>query len=504
MRNVEPVSFVLAETKMTDAGREAFLAALGAPKWGLDLDNGAGELVEMAGRFCYRSFEPGLNPNVTKTRKDHKAYIGNILKQGHGSVLEHATTTVGFLNVSRVFTHEIVRHRAGTAFCLAGDAQIWSGARCNGRWDGVKRRWTMRELYEKTLSAHGRSRLKILTVRTFDGDLIVPAKIRRIFKSGVKNVYKIILKNGRSVRASADHLFLGRTKWVRLGDLSAGDEIACNGTHVVPRSDIHRAKISANMMGAKNHRWSGDQASQQAGRLRAYKKFVPDLCARCGAADKLHRHHRDENTLNNDPKNVEFLCATCHQHQHHLGRQLTVCWSEVVAVQPDGAEETFDLEVDHPAHNFVIDGVVTHNSQESLRFVRLDDLSAWFPGDLAALDNDGSIREAFQRAFENAEEACGETFKKLGVDDMSFGDKKKVTSAVRRMVPMGVATGIIVTANHRAWRNIIEQRCTMHAEQEIREVMWHVAADFKERYSSIYQDMELNLNGTVAFEHSKV
>jgi thymidylate synthase (FAD) len=72
-------------------------------------------LVEFGGRLCYRSWTPGANPNVQKIREDSKEYLGNILKSGHGSVLEHANYSFIFDNVSRVFTHEMVRHRAGVA-----------------------------------------------------------------------------------------------------------------------------------------------------------------------------------------------------------------------------------------------------------------------------------------------------------------------------------------------------------------------------------------------------
>lgn len=73
------------------------------------------DLVEAAGRACYRSWEPGLNPNVTKVRTDQELYLRNILNSGHGSVLEHANYSFTFHHVSRVLTHELVRHRAGTA-----------------------------------------------------------------------------------------------------------------------------------------------------------------------------------------------------------------------------------------------------------------------------------------------------------------------------------------------------------------------------------------------------
>lgn len=78
-------------------------------------DKDAEVLVEFGGRECYKSWEPGLNPNVTKVREDSTEYLGNILRSGHGSVLEHANFSFVFSNVSRIFTHEFVRHRAGVA-----------------------------------------------------------------------------------------------------------------------------------------------------------------------------------------------------------------------------------------------------------------------------------------------------------------------------------------------------------------------------------------------------
>lgn len=73
-------------------------------------------LVEFGGRACYRSWEPGLNANVTRIRTDRQEYFANILRSGHGSVLEHANYSFTIRNCSRVFTHELVRHRAGSAF----------------------------------------------------------------------------------------------------------------------------------------------------------------------------------------------------------------------------------------------------------------------------------------------------------------------------------------------------------------------------------------------------
>ena len=72
-------------------------------------------LIELSGRACYKSFGTGLNPNVTKVRDNPRDYLTNVLAKADGSILEHASVTFAFLNVSRIFTHELVRHRAGTA-----------------------------------------------------------------------------------------------------------------------------------------------------------------------------------------------------------------------------------------------------------------------------------------------------------------------------------------------------------------------------------------------------
>lgn len=109
----------LAETRLDPKGIEQLAKHYAATEW-LDRarkmqPNESEFLIELSGRACYKSFGVGLNPNVTKIRDNPKDYIANVLEKGDGSILEHATVTFAFLNVSRIFTHELVRHRAGTA-----------------------------------------------------------------------------------------------------------------------------------------------------------------------------------------------------------------------------------------------------------------------------------------------------------------------------------------------------------------------------------------------------
>ncbi len=140
MHETAPQVFLIARPSIDVDGMRAYLADVGGESWlerrlGETAPDGAGDatgtsasaggagslnggetLVEFGGRACYRSWEPGLNPNVSRVRTDQREYFANILRSAHGSVLEHANYSFVIRNCSRVFTHELVRHRAGSAF----------------------------------------------------------------------------------------------------------------------------------------------------------------------------------------------------------------------------------------------------------------------------------------------------------------------------------------------------------------------------------------------------
>lgn len=66
-------------------------------------------------------------------------------------------------------------------------------------------------------------------------------------------------------------------------------------------------------LGEKNPNWKGENACSQSGRLRAENWFPnPKPCEICNS-QKSERHHKDGNTLNNDPGNIQWLCR-----KHHM------------------------------------------------------------------------------------------------------------------------------------------------------------------------------------------
>jgi thymidylate synthase (FAD) len=104
-----PSIFLIARQQIDQNNLDAFLESEGVEKWSTDTEVAGQVVVEVGGRLCYKSYSkprPGGNA----------AYIEHILEVGHGSVLEHATFTFIVTGVSRSFTHELIRHRAGFGY----------------------------------------------------------------------------------------------------------------------------------------------------------------------------------------------------------------------------------------------------------------------------------------------------------------------------------------------------------------------------------------------------
>ena len=72
-------------------------------------------LTSFYAKLCYSSLVLGKNANIKRTR-DIRKNIEHTMEVGHGSVFEHFGLNFVTTDCSRIFTHELVRHRVGTAF----------------------------------------------------------------------------------------------------------------------------------------------------------------------------------------------------------------------------------------------------------------------------------------------------------------------------------------------------------------------------------------------------
>jgi thymidylate synthase (FAD) len=105
----DPKVYLVGRQVVDDEALAAFLSDHNVKRWSTDTEVAGEALIEVAGRLCYMSFakpRPGGNA----------AYLGHILAVGHGSVLEHSVYNLILTGVSRSFTHELIRHRAGFGY----------------------------------------------------------------------------------------------------------------------------------------------------------------------------------------------------------------------------------------------------------------------------------------------------------------------------------------------------------------------------------------------------
>jgi len=184
-----PKVYCIAEPKINSEVMREYLREIGGEKWfdrifcQPDYEIPAAEgLVEFMGRLCYKSWEPGLNANVTKIREDRDDYLLNILRSGHGSVLTHAWFNFAIHDGSRVFTAEMNRHAVGTAiseqslrYVRLNNLRFWnpSGLHEDTVDEGEKLIAAFEEFYERA------------TEREFSDDMefaqkkIITSKLRR-------------------------------------------------------------------------------------------------------------------------------------------------------------------------------------------------------------------------------------------------------------------------------------------------------------------------------------
>lgn len=265
-----------------------------------------------------------------------------------------------------------------------------------------------------------------------------------------------------------------------------------------------------------------------------YWKHKKSYCELCGNTDinSLEVHHIDENHFNNVPSNLITLCESCHQRVHNKNLLFAIP-DTVVSIEYVGCIPVFDIEMDSPYHNFVANGVVVHNCNYS---------KDKFGGDVTYIlpfylkrgyavykdllsknedeDYDSPIEELFHVYEDDMSEENRNAFWKfydyfIAAERCSDGyldsikSGKSTPEEARWMLPLGLATKIVVTANYREWRHIFKLRCEKHAHPEMRRIMcalWLVLNtqipvifdDIRDMVNEYLDDDQGLMNGLVA------
>ena len=624
MRETSPSVFLVARPSIDVEGMRAYLADVGGASW-LDrrleesegAPNAAQLLVEFGGRVCYRSWEPGLNPNVTRVRADQEQYLGNLLRSLHGSVLEHASYSFAFRNCSRVFCYdaetevltsdgwkpwpevdgtesfasldpttdelefqEAEQHFVGdydgpmyrvkseqVDLLVTPEHRMWvrrhdtQAARRGEQTYGVERPAAIsgkRVQYQKTAKWTGQE----------SGFVELPCAVRSlVYPDGRSNGKRTYAAISFPIRAFAKFLgwylaegslnrhqiVLYQNRGPQLEEISAvirdlgltaysppnsQGQVRTSNTPLRDFLASLGCKAHEKVIPALVHDWgpqtlrdfltafaSGDGSTRKDGNhtviyttSRTMADDLQVLAIKAGWSANVRVDDR-VGLKRVMPNGQEFLnrriCFIVSlvktrvrplvnhglgkphdQWQHYRGKVYCVKVPNGLLFVRRGGKPV----VSGNTHELVRHRAGSAFSQESLRYVRLTDIGFRVPPALEPIrDQVVTLVEQLQEFQASAADTLG-----LDEDGLPFEAKKEVTSALRRLAPIGLSTDILWTANVRTLRHVIEMRTAQGAEEELRLIFDMVARVMRKEAPGLFQDFEPRDDGSWVPQHRKV
>ena len=422
-----------------------------------------------------------FNDETQEMTERDEGLIRFLMRERHGSPFEHGYFR--FLVKAPIFVvREHHRHRAG--HCLPGSAEIWLETIAPRAGRQIRRR-TIAEIYRnwhlgfrdslgrvRRLASCTRLSARVLNEET---QLFELGRMRDVFQTGTKEIYELRTE-GQTLRCTAEHRILTADGWARAGELGTNDVIAVVGV---------RATNSGNQIPPSLRRGIGVWTSMQ--RLNLIKPI--DRCHLCG-----RRFQRDDLVLDHlvpvaadlgralDVQNLAPACTPCHRAKTNAEQKLAKrtnksagskyarLLSRPVRVSE---EETYDIEMEGPSHNFVADGVVVHNSYNEWSG-RYSKLEAEFyvpefvrtqvgkPGAYRFEPVDDATRETARAEIERAASEAFATYERL----LDQGVAKEVA---RSVLPLATYTKYYWSCNPRSLMHFCGLRNHEAAQYEIRQ-----------------------------------
>lgn len=202
---------------------------------------------------------------------------------------------------------------------------------------------------------------------------LIRNKIKDIRFEGIRDIYRIILEDGKKIDITLNHKFPTSNGLKKVSELLIGESLIVNdGYKQDPCSYIW------NLGTLPNYPVKGQSGFQK--RDTPYTKFLSirksllaehNCCQWCGKKHKrLEVHHLDGDHGNSDKENMAILCPSCHKKdEYKLGRLsmgmkgLYTSFKKITSIDFLKTDEVYDVEMEAPYHTFATkEGVVTCNS----------------------------------------------------------------------------------------------------------------------------------------------
>lgn len=362
---------------------------------------------------------------------------------------------------------------------------------------------------------------------------IVSSKITNIYINGEKETYTIKTVSGKEIRATLEHQFWTNQGWKRLKDFDGSTqlcEVQLAGNKITPKeiknsslsflgSDIFQgetrepSRLLSNLKIKKlsksknylftslSHGIESDKVSQVNPHRLVMENFklLEEL-------EQLEVRHFNENSFDNRLENFPWGSSKGNKIDNISNNSFSDncgAFVEIESIERFGKEITYDLEVEHPEHNFIANGLVVHNSfdVQSYRFCS--------GKVIAVADGKTDIETAFylrpvgeysdrkgKKYYYSAEQRekdlqwCLEASRKYKLD-LEFGMSEE---HARGKIPFDYRQHFVVSFNCRSLLHFLDLRLKKNAQLEIQklcELMWPHVQDWVPNIAEWYEKNRL-------------
>jgi DNA-directed DNA polymerase III PolC len=228
-----------------------------------------------------------------------------------------------------------------------------------------------------------------LTLLQMDTDgRVRPGKLKSVASNGIQPVVRIQTQSGKSIKTTLNHRFLTPNGYRTVDQLRPGiDHLVVMGERQTyqKRGNQNDRAVGKKYVGRgtphgeENPAWidgrtvNFEQAKQEV--LQRAKGF----CEGClkqeeGRFEFAHLmlldDYEGDYSRYHSASNLMWLCNSCHKRLDYTKGERVARWTRgrvteldpIISIEPAGDEEVFDVSMNTPEHNFVANGLISHNS----------------------------------------------------------------------------------------------------------------------------------------------
>ena len=272
--------------------------------------------------------------------------------------------------------------------CLTGDTIVTRGGANHHDPDP---NISLKNLYEGQQSRTSwgeKIRAGKLKLLQYDKDgRLRPRNLKKIFHNGTQEVWRLTTSKGKTIEATASHKLLTPYGYKTVKSLEVGNMLVCCGEKEPYRPQRNRlGKGKGSSYEGKGMPSGKENPSWEDGRTQMFKdaslivKFrAQGKCEFCGdsesgrfelAHNKLLKELQGDFNKYHNPDNIYYLCNPCHKSWDYKKGERKQRWSRglptdeeaIISIDHVGEKEVFDLEMDTEDHNYLANGIVSHNS----------------------------------------------------------------------------------------------------------------------------------------------